>query len=335
MTRNRKDKSLDWLPPRVYQHRLNFVYQPASGGKIILCPLTAGKFEVLKRHEQEHGRLTKGVFFEHIIREFFVSDDFQELAVRTRKDYEIYSVPILAAFGKMRPNTIHQSHVKAFMIDLASKRAKNGIAANPTANKHKALLQKICSWALERGKLKSNPCVGVKKLKERARTRYINDYEYNAIYDHAVPSCKVAMEISYLCMARIGDVVSLTVRDVLEEGLYIEQGKTGKKQIKQWSERLAQAVKNARLLPQKQGIATTFLISKPDGSKYAVRSIQAQYEAAKKLAKVDGCTFHDLKAKGVSDFDGTLSEKQDAAGHTTAAQTAAYDRKIKIVRAVK
>jgi integrase len=335
MPRARKDESLAWLPPRVYKHRNNYVYQPASGGKIILCPLSAGKLQILKRHEQELGRKLNGLFFEKVISDFYKSDSFQKLAIRTRKDYTGYQKVITDAFGKMRPNAIEPHHVRMFMDLLAKRRGTPDKPANATANRHKACLQKVCSWALQQGKLKSNPCVGVEKCQENKRTRYINDFEYKAIYDHAVPSCQVAMEISYLCMARIGDVVALTVRDVLDEGLYIEQGKTGKKQIKQWSDRLRQAVNDARTLPRKQGMATTFLISKPDGSKYAVRSIQAQYETAKKLAKVDGCTFHDLKARGVSDFDGTLSEKQDAAGHTTAAQTAAYDRKIKIVRAVK
>ena len=53
------------------------------------------------------------------------------------------------------------------------------------------------------------------------------------------------------------------------------------------------------------------------------------------MTGIEDATFHDLKAKGVSDFEGTLSEKREAAGHTTDAQTATYDRKIKRVKAVK
>ncbi|WP_054877764.1 hypothetical protein [Yersinia wautersii] len=45
-------------------------------------------------------------------------------------------------------------------------------------------------------------------------------------------------------------------------------------------------------------------------------------------------TFHDLKAKGVSDLEGTLSEKQAISGHKNMGQTARYDRKIKIVPVV-
>ena len=335
MPRKRTDPTLDWLPPRVYPHGKNWVYQPPAGGKIILCPLSAGKLEVLKRHEQEKGRIDNGVFFEHIIDEFFTSESYQQLKFRTRKDYMSYSETLKKVFGRMRPNTIEPHHVRLFMDALAKKRGTPGKPANPTANRHKACLQKICSWALQSGRLKKNPCVGVEKCKEKHRDRYITDTEYLAIYNAAPAPCRIAMELVYLCMARIGDVMRLTVREVLDEGLYIEQGKTGKKQIKLWSPRLEKAIEDARNLPRKQGMTTIYLISKPDGSKYSMRTIQSQYSAACESAGVAGATLHDLKAKGVSDFEGTLADKRNAAGHTTEAQTANYDRKIKTVRTVK
>jgi integrase len=333
--RNRKDPRLEWLPPRVYQHRNNYAYQPKAGGKIMLCPISAGKLEVLKRYEQEKGRLENGVFFENIISEFYKSDSFQKLAIRTRKDYQSYGETLKSVFGRMRPNAIAEHHVRLFMDSLALKRAKNGKPANATANRHKACLQKICSWALQRGKMKKNPCVGVEKCDEASRDRYITDREYELILNAAPMPCRIAMEISYLCMARLGDVMKLTMRDVLEDGLYIEQGKTGKKQIKLWSNRLLKAVENARNLPRKQGMTTIFLMSKPDGSKYSQRTIQAQYSDACKSVGVVGATFHDLKSKSISDFEGTLADKQNASGHKTLAQTASYDRKIQKVKTTR
>lgn len=335
MPRQRANPTLSWLPPRVYVHRENFVYQPKSGGKIILCKTDAHKIEVLKRYEQEKGNIETGVFFERIINDFFKSMQAKELAPRTLKDYSSYAVTLKRVFGRMRPNAIQPHHIRQFMDALALERGSSDKPAYATANRHKACMQKICSWALQVGRIKINPCVGVSKGKESGRTRYISDAEYNAIYKHAAPACRVAMEISYLCMARIGDVANLTMRDVLQEGLFIKQGKTGKEQIKLWSERLSKAVSNARELPRKKGMTTIFLLSKPDGSKYTVRALQAQYATAKKLAGVDGVTLHDLKAKGVSDFEGTLADKQNASGHTTLAQTQKYDRKTKHVRSVK
>lgn len=43
-------------------------------------------------------------------------------------------------------------------------------------------------------------------------------------------------------------------------------------------------------------------------------------------------TFHDLKAKGVSDFVG---DKQRAAGHRTARMADVYDRKVERIKATR
>lgn len=45
-------------------------------------------------------------------------------------------------------------------------------------------------------------------------------------------------------------------------------------------------------------------------------------------------TFRDLKAKEISDLDGTLQEKQMISGHKSIGQTARYDRKISVVPVV-
>lgn len=45
-------------------------------------------------------------------------------------------------------------------------------------------------------------------------------------------------------------------------------------------------------------------------------------------------TFHDLKAKGISDLQGNIYEKQAISGHKNVEQTARYDRKIAVVPVV-
>ncbi len=47
-----------------------------------------------------------------------------------------------------------------------------------------------------------------------------------------------AMEIAYLCLARQSDVLGLSKSQLLEDGIFIHQGKTGTKQIKAWSDSL-------------------------------------------------------------------------------------------------
>ena len=56
-------------------------------------------------------------------------------------------------------------------------------------------------WGYQRGYVPGNPCVGVDKFPKPQRDRYATDEEYMAIFTHATPAVKAAMEIAYLCAA--------------------------------------------------------------------------------------------------------------------------------------
>ncbi|MDE9447765.1 tyrosine-type recombinase/integrase, partial [Xenorhabdus bovienii] len=195
-------------------------------------------------------------------------------------------------------------------------------------------------WGYERGMVKGNPCTGVKQYKEKARERYITDAEYTALYSVSPAIVKMAMELAYLCCARQADVLSLTRSQLMEKGIFIRQGKTGKQQIKAWTKRLEDAVKMSGTLVTDPGIASMYVICQATGHKYTRDGFNSRWKKAKDIAKdtfpeLDfNFTFHDLKAKGISDLDGTLAEKQMISGHRNITQTARYDRKIEVVPVV-
>ena len=63
--------------------------------------------------------------------------------------------------------------------------------------------------------------------------------------------------------------------------------------------------------------------------------MKAKKAAAVKHSELDfNFSLHDLKAKGISDLEGTRSDKQAISGHKNATQTARYDRKIAVVPVV-
>lgn len=109
-------------------------------------------------------------------------------------------------------------------------------------------MSRVFSWGYERGYVKGNPCKGVRKFSLKSRDVYVTDEEYQTIYEEAAPALRVGMEISYLCAARVSDVISLKWSQVREEGIFIQQGKTGTKQIKVWTERLHNAIELAKTL---------------------------------------------------------------------------------------
>lgn len=141
----------------------------------------------------------------------------------------------------------------------------------------------------------------------------IPDEDYRAIYECAPIEIQVAMEISYLCAAREGDVLDVLLSDIRAEGLFIEQNKTGKKQIKQWSPRLRTAVELAtqKLVSRS---AAGFLIPGPSGGKMNKKTFNTWWNKAKKAAAINigrtiPGTFHDIKAKAISDYEGSSRDK--------------------------
>lgn len=252
--------------------------------------------------------------FTGLIKEFLVSGDFCDLASETQKDYRKHSSKIIAVFGKMSSNSIKPEHIRTYMDE-------RGITSRIQANREKSFMSRVFRWGYERGKVKLNPCTGVKQFKKLSRERYITDEEYNALYQTAPDIVRAAMEIAYLCLARQADVLSLRKDQFRESGIFIRQGKTGAKQIKEWSQRLRDAIALAESLPLQQGISSVYIIRQRTGLRYTRDGFNSRWRKAKEAAKeahpeLDfNFTFHDLKAKGVSDLEGSLSEKQAISGH--------------------
>lgn len=319
------------MPPRVYKGKSAFEFKPKSGGTVRLCNLDATKSKVWQEYEKQIELSNSASTVHSLLHNFMASADFRDLAIATQKDYTKYSKKLLAAFGPMHCDKVQPKHVRQFMDILGQK-------SPVQANRHKAFLSRSYRWAFERGKVASNPCTGVRQFKETPRDRYVEDYEYEAVYAQACSVVKAAMEISYICMARKADVIKLHKSQLLEEGIYIRQGKTGKKQIKEWGPRLHAAVTFANAAVG--NIESMYVIQQKNGSPFALASFDQRWRKnIIKAREITGLpldfTFHDLKAKGISDFNGTPAEKQFASGHKSESQISIYDRKVQVVPTVE
>ncbi|MEI8602517.1 tyrosine-type recombinase/integrase [Shewanella sp. PP-Sp27a-2] len=329
----RKRKPEDaWLPPSVYIHRragkpICYVIKRPNSTKV-LCKITASKAEVWTAYEKAVAELSLEYTVNRLAMEYLDSANFKELALRTQRDRDRELNVFSKVFGSMLPDRIEPHHIRRYM-DLRGQSSKT------QANHELAAASVMFAWGYERGRCKSNPAKGVKKFKVKARDRYITDAEFDALLSCAEIRLKIACEISYLCAARQGDVLQLTWSQVNEDGLFIQQGKTGKKQIKAWSPRLRKAIAEARTLHS--GIASIYVINKHPSGKLTQDGLRSAWKRAMAKMEMDypqierTFTFHDIKAKGVSDFEGTLSEKQQYSGHKTLAQVNTYDRKVEIV----
>lgn len=333
MGRKRKNPADNWMPPRVRRGRSAYEFQTYDSRTVRLCEFSATQAEVWVAYEKLIAEQKNDETLNGLVKAFFLSPDFSTLATETKKDYRKYAGKLLPVFGNMLPDNIKPEHIRKYMD-------KRGLKAKTQPNREKNFLSRVYSWGYERGMVRGNPCKGVRQFKEISRDRYITDDEYNAIYSVAPPVVKVAMELAYLCCARQSDVLALTYTQVQEDGIFIKQGKTGVAQIKAWTERLANAIAMSKALPLDNGVSSIYVLHQRKGSQYTRDGFNSRWKKAKQAAKeafpaLDlNFTFHDLKAKGVSDLEGSLSEKQKITGHKNITQTARYDRKVNVVPVV-
>jgi hypothetical protein len=345
-----------WMPPRVYRGKSAFEWRPRGGGCVRLCALDTQREDVwdayrnAKLARENDATVTIGTMLDG----YLLSHQFKSLKPATQKDYRQCEKKIRAVFGKVAPEAITAPIVRQFM----DRRAKTSTIR---ANREKALLSTMWAWNFERGKTAMpNPCDKVKPFKEPPRERYVTDDEYMAVFELAPLHIRIAMEIAYLCAARQGDVLDLRKGRkgqtqpepgqnavILDQGLYIRQGKTGKRQIKLWTPRLRAAVKAAEKLDST--ISSMFLIHNRHGQRYTAsgfkgvwyKTMQAWLSDRDENGKItivakanhpSWYTFHDLKAKGISDYE--QGDKQEFSGHASRSQMEKYNRRIQEVSAL-
>lgn len=324
MARLRKNADDNKLPPRVYKNKYSYYFKPTSKECISLGKvkdLTIA--QVWAKYEALIHDLADVMTFAKLWNKFLASPYFLDLGVRTQKDYLQHQKKLLAVFGKMKADSIKPEHVRAYLD-------KRGMQSKTQANQEKSSMSRAFRWGYERGYVKGNPCQGVSKFSVKSRDYYITDEEYLAIYTEAPPVLQCAMEIAYLCATRVGDIRNLTWQQVMEAGLFIQQGKTGKKQIKRYTERLSLALEQAKSLGGQH-----YVICNKYGSQYSYTGFNDIWRKARSVASekighpIEG-TFHDLKAKGISDYEGSSKDKQMFSGHKTEAQVLTYDRKTNV-----
>ena len=312
----------EWMPKGVFFRPSGYYWKP-GGTTEKLAPAGASKSEVSIAFEKVVEGRKNILTFSQLWKKFLNSTDYAALAPRTQKDYLAHEKYLLAVFGDAEAKAIKPEHVRRYM-DARGKKSR------VQANHEHSSMSRVYRWGYQRGFVPGNPCVGVDKFPKPKRDRYITDEEYLAIYEHASEPVKAAMEIAYLCAARVSDVLKMDWSQIMDEGIFIQQGKTGVKQIKAWTERLRTAVNRCRAWGEDGAVIKTMY-----GERYSYKGFneawrKARAAAANHLGRPLDCTFHDLKAKSISDYEGSSRDKQKFSGHKTESQVLVYDRKIKI-----
>lgn len=351
MGRKRKEPHDARLPDYVYRGRCKYEYRPYAGKgqkrkAIPLCPLDAPLAEVWAawaRHQQGPTDTLGWLLDEYLASPQFVHMGDRPKSKKTITEQRRQAAAIKAyklkggrRFGEVRRRDITPGVMRRYL----DARLEDG--APVAGNREFALISKAWNWARERDKVaEPNPCSEVSRNTERARTRYVTDEEYAVVYRLAGERSpqstrdppaylRPCMELAYLCRMRIEEILTARKTAVTPEGFETLRLKRSRDALTEWSDRLRAAVDMAK--SSKRNIDGIWLIQDKHGQRIRYSAFHSAWVRLMTRAAAEGVEpfhFHDLKAKGVSDFEG---DKQAAGGHRTPGQVKVYDRARLVVK---
>jgi integrase len=272
---------------------------------------------------------TGALLLEHFER--YKREVIPTLAPRTQKDYARHIATLVRVFGHMRPDELLPRDIGAFL-----DRPKGKIHAN----RQVAVLSSVYAKMVGRWYVADrNPCKDVQLNPSKKRSRYVTDAEYAAFYATARPRIQLAMDLALLTGQRQGDLLTLPFKNVTDEGILFRQAKTGKRLLVGMSSALEAVISRARRMVPVVEIGG-YVIRTRRGMPYTSEGFRAcwqrtMYNAMKAGVLQERFTFHDLRAKSVSDST-TIQEAFERAGHTSMAMTrGTYDRGVRKVTPLK
>lgn len=213
------------------------------------------------------------------------------------------------------------------------------------ANRVISFAREIFSGWLEDQLIEYNPFTGIKRFKMNRRTRLIEQAEWDKIYNHKETGqrLKCIMDGLFLTDQRIGDVLTIDERDILDDGpgIYFKQQKTGKELIVAWNPQIREWIARCRALHGKvvkvdfeiKG-RPRYLFRSNRGGRVSYKTLYPQWVRAVEAAGIENCNLHDNRAFSATEAQRQGLDPQKLLGHDDARTTRVYlrGREIDIVQ---
>jgi integrase len=239
-----------------------------------------------------------------------------DLAVSTRKQYDLAGRMLAEAFAEFSPDQVEQRHIAQF---------RQALADTPNmANRCLSVLRQVFAYAVERQLVASNPAIGIKPHKEAKRGRLLTMPEFRAIRAQAGPRLQCVIDLLAMTGQRVSDILALRRDALREDGIYVRQGKTGAQVLIRWTPELRATVERAKGL---HGNVRAFtLLHGRTGKPINYRTLRDQWALACERAGVADAHLHDLRAMAATMAKQQGLDPQGLLGHTSPAMTRRYLR---------
>ncbi len=279
----------------------------------------------------------------------------------TQRNNNLYLPRLRAFFADAPLEQIAPIHIRQYLdwrvrearkeaeLRNAKRREKNiEVAPVPTdigkviANREIALFSAIWNQARDWGYTdKANPCLGVKKHRERGRDIYVEDQIYIAVYNAADQPLRDAMDLAYLTGQRPGDTLSMSESDLRDGALHIQQAKTGTKLRISVIGELEAVIGRIRHRKHLLSARTLQLVVNEKAQCLGKDALRSRFDRARVIAAdnhpdlavaIRAFQFRDLRAKAGTDkteSSGDIREAQKQLGHGSITMTEHYVRNRK------
>lgn len=257
----------------------------------------------------------KGTFGEMLAR--YMIEIAPQKAPSTYQGNLLEAENLKKVFGRMQARAVLPTHIAQY---LDTRGAKSKVRAN----REISLMSHIHSYGMRWGMVNSNPCIGVAKHREKGRDRYIMDAEFESVKSIAGELIATVMDFAYITALRKGDILRLKLDQITDEGIWIVQSKTKAKQLYVWSEGLREVVGRAMKLKRPK---SQYLFCNLQSQPYTDSGFKCLWQRVQvKWAEQGGVrfTFHDTRAKALTDAKNLGMDAQTLAGHSSAAMTEHY-----------
>lgn len=268
-------------------------------------------------------------------------------ADKTQVMDRFYDKGIADAFVDFRPEDMDAPACSAFLGQFKHQPR--------TFNAYRGQLRELMRFAEEKGRRAAgtNPLDAIRTMKTPPRGRYITDSELRRIKVAAIDRREsitepgrilenesgrmlcALIDMAYLTGQAIGDLLDLEWKDVTDAGIYFARNKvaktTGSRVIIEWTPRLEELVGRLRTMRKaRRGFGAAVFV-KGNGEPYTYYGVSSAWMRSRDRAGVIGCTFHDIKAKALTDKEDREGMRAASAmgQHATESQTADYVRRKK------
>lgn len=232
-----------------------------------------------------------------LVASYKASKSYRDLADSTRRQWAPWLDRIEAYFGELAVAQFDRPE----KIRLSILRWRDRWSDRPRAADYgMQVLSRLMSYAVEQGRLTSNPCEGFKSLYRSNRAEIIwTDDDLAALKNAASPEVYAAAQLAAHTALRLGDLLRLSWSHVGDHAIAIRTGKSG-----QTRTAYIPLYDDLRRVLETIPRRSTAILTNSKGAPWTKDGFSSSFNKAKKRAGLDerDLHFHDLRGTAATRF---------------------------------